>query len=380
MPSLLDMIAGAGEVGQAEALSESMAPPVLAAFLKLQADRAKSAITAPRDAYTGELQMWNPETGNVSDAAMSRAGEMAGLAMGGSLPMSRPAGSLGTFAGRLSKTADQDALARAESMLASGADRQAVWDQTGWFKGADGQMRYEIPDGAAKIGPKALEELTAGDGYGATQRTAAGALHHSDLYAAYPELRQTSVDARYNDELPRHLANAEYRHRSDGNGDRAQINLSANSLDGDMGVRPMLLHEMQHGIQAQEGFASGGDPRALARRLPDPDELSDAQLLAGMARTVERPSDVYAKFYRLTGREPRGNAIPIFEQTAPEQLRSMPTSGMDAYRRLAGEVEARNVEARRNMSPEELRAQPPWMTQDVADEHQIVNLGMGLRR
>jgi hypothetical protein len=48
-----------------------------------------------------------------------------------------------------------------------------------------------------------------------------------------------------------------------------------------------------------------------------------------------------------------------------------------AYRRLAGETEARNVQTRRDFTPEERRARPPWTTQDVPDEQQIVRYGSG---
>jgi len=43
----------------------------------------------------------------------------------------------------------------------------------------------------------------------------------------------------------------------------------------------------------------------------------------------------------------------------------------DLYNRLSGEVEARNVQTRMNMTPEERRATPPWQTRDV-DEKDII--------
>ena len=45
------------------------------------------------------------------------------------------------------------------------------------------------------------------------------------------------------------------------------------------------------------------------------------------------------------------------------------------YKRLAGENESRNVQSRMNMSAEERRATPPWQTQDVPDEQQIIRYG-----
>tara|TARA_R110000803_G_scaffold5608_8_gene18487 strand:- start:1290 stop:3164 length:1875 start_codon:yes stop_codon:yes gene_type:complete len=40
----------------------------------------------------------------------------------------------------------------------------------------------------------------------------------------------------------------------------------------------------------------------------------------------------------------------------------------DIYRRLAGEVEARNVQARRGMTKEQRKENPPWKTRDVSEE------------
>ena len=52
--------------------------------------------------------------------------------------------------------------------------------------------------------------------------------------------------------------------------------------------------------------------------------------------------------------------------------------GVDTYRRLAGEVEARNVQARQHMTPQERRGLAPWWTEDVPREDQIVRFGKSL--
>ena len=49
----------------------------------------------------------------------------------------------------------------------------------------------------------------------------------------------------------------------------------------------------------------------------------------------------------------------------------------ETYRRLGGETEARNVQTRRDFTPEQRREQPPWLTQDVPDDQQIVRFGDG---
>ena len=79
------------------------------------------------------------------------------------------------------------------------------------------------------------------------------------------------------------------------------------------GAKPTALHELQHGVQHIEGFSPGAN---------------------------------------LTG-------------------------GFDPYKRAAGEVEARNVEARSEMSPAQLAEYPPWMTQDIPNEAQTVGGGSG---
>jgi hypothetical protein len=50
------------------------------------------------------------------------------------------------------------------------------------------------------------------------------------------------------------------------------------------------------------------------------------------------------------------------------------SAASEYYSRLSGEVQARNVQTRRDMSAEERRATPPWQTQDVPDEQQIVRM------
>lgn len=47
----------------------------------------------------------------------------------------------------------------------------------------------------------------------------------------------------------------------------------------------------------------------------------------------------------------------------------------DEYRRLAGEVEARAVEARADLTREQRRARAPWLDYDVPEAQQIVRHG-----
>lgn len=50
----------------------------------------------------------------------------------------------------------------------------------------------------------------------------------------------------------------------------------------------------------------------------------------------------------------------------------------EAYRSLSGEVEARNVQKRLDMTPEDRTATPPWEMEAVEEERQIVRFQIGV--
>ena len=46
----------------------------------------------------------------------------------------------------------------------------------------------------------------------------------------------------------------------------------------------------------------------------------------------------------------------------------------DLYRRLSGEAEARTVQKRMDLTPEQRAARPPWLDYDVPESQQIVRM------
>lgn len=73
------------------------------------------------------------------------------------------------------------------------------------------------------------------------------------------------------------------------------------------------------------------------------------------------------------------NYVPaVAKPISPEMQRAaQETIAKEWYTRLAGEAEARNVQARMNMTMDERIALPPWVTQDVPTDQQIVRFGDG---
>lgn len=292
-------------------------------------DAPQQAVDAVRffgDVASGRKGVFDPATGHVSDEAMGAAGTAAGLAMTGSMPFAVPSGALRTFGGRAAATADHAALDRAAGMQASGAAPDTIWRDTGWGLGRDGAARFEIPDDAARLRPH--------DGSPAT--TLGQALDHPALFEAYPGLRDVDVF-----------------HRPD-LGSNAAANPSRNWVAlnlSDPQALESLLHEGQHLVQRREGFAPGASPIDPALALHP------------------QVAEVAALRQRLAGRDDPA-ALALADRT-DQAVR------LDAYRTAAGEVEARNVEARRAMTPAERAATPPWATQDVSTERQWIPAGRG---
>lgn len=296
----------------------------------------------------------------------NRVFDLAGTMMSGGMPMAE-AGSAGIFGGRLAATADKAALKRAEDLAASGASRDQIWKDTGWFQGSDKKWRFEIPDNASKIGPKAIEELTASGTHGASQRTAAGVLHHKELYDAYPELRAVDVDGRLNVALK--APGGVFYPNPVGNGGRSKIEFSANSLDD---ARGTLLHEMQHAVQRNEGFASGTAliaPKKGNEVWPlFQQEMKNAPILDQKTYSLVSGRDVSAREYDAYVKSARKQYEPIARKRASELN----------YRLNSGEVEARNVQARMDMTPTERSSRPPWETQDIPDSLENILRKYGL--
>mgnify|MGYP001031748360 CR=1 FL=1 len=221
------------------------------------------------------------------------------------------------FGGPTARTADHQALARAREMKAAGASRDEIWHATGWdLDKPDGVPRFEIDDSASKL---------TGENYIGGGITTFEGLDHPELRAAYPE-----TPSFYGQMEPGKRARGSWGPQAD-----PQIQVYAPNAEE---ARSVSLHEYQHPIQRIEGFSEG----ALPENAPGFYDLKSEWLAENPGKTLSA-----------------GDLYGLQEE---------------AYRRAAGEVEARNVQARMNMSAAERRATPPWLTQDVPDDRQIVRL------
>jgi hypothetical protein len=311
-------------------------------------------VFAPDADGDGEVSFGERAGAAITGGVMGRGARAIGNRLGGAGGAKGPprgrTPDQGTFGGR--RGADtlaakgekrpQQALDMAEQMAARGASRDEIWDATSKhlegtpYAGAvagkhspDGKARFEIDDSRSTF-----NEIGNGRDY----------LTHPDgMFKAYRD-------------VPGMQDLGDVRVMRSGRADEGAFMGSGSPIEslhigkGSSDPRSIALHEYQHGIQAREGFARGGSPEKMPDLMQQQEEV--------VALTTKYQSD--------------GMTFKQALEKAKAEL-----SPYAAYRRLAGETEARNVQTRRDMTPEERRARRPWETQDVPDDQQIVRFGGG---
>lgn len=256
-----------------------------------------------------------------------------------------------SFAGKTAKTADLERLRKAQEMVAAGVDDHRIVKTTGWFRGADGQPRFEIDDRQATLTPLARYALHV---TGEARGPASTILHHPELYQAYPELGKIKTRIRY-DSNPESSASFS----------PADNLLQIRTNPKNKGSPPdsMMLHEFTHDTQLKEGFARGGSPKNIAAEL-------EAEKTAAVKRR-----QVLQQF--LSSGRMDAAAISTARREVQSldarlgELANTDEAASQIYRRLMGQVEAFNVEARKDFSPERRRSQPPWETEGFERHEQI---------
>lgn len=248
------------------------------------------------------------------------------------------------------RTFRMDNLSVARKMEEEKKDAKAIKMATGWERGADGKWRYEMPDAKIKdtmdVGGghivKRYEDDMLWNG-GKLSRV----IDAPELFKAYPQLKDVRIDtdAIMND-MP---SNGEYNSKTN------TITIHADDLKYMNGI---LNHEIQHAIQDIEGFAKGGSPK----------------LVRGEVK--KRFDEVTKQIKQLRAEGKEDEAKALIEKNRILYNAYQKNDDYNSYKSLAGEVEARNVSARLNMTPEERRKSLAESTEDVARKDQIF-LGVG---
>ena len=321
-----------------------------------------------------------------------------------------------SYGGRNANRADLDALAEAERLEMQGVDDETIRQMTGWHRGMEGKWRFEIDDSkmeyrrggdayfrsahpeyveywdllnrmlSGELLPEAdearLKELdsTWAHEYGRLSKnvdrgnaTLADIIDHPELFRNYPQLRFTRV--RF-EELPR--------------GTRGQYDTERNAITLDNSLRSApentLVHEIQHAIQETEGFAGGSSVDSWRSKLAADQrrgiEEADAKVreifesmpddVKNKVRAINRANadqdwDTAIRLENELYDEGYGDLFAAYEDahfdrlTARERQKNadLDEEAYNLYHNTAGEIEARDVTARRAMTPEERRATAP---------------------
>lgn len=237
------------------------------------------------------------------------------------------------FAGVRAKTAPLDDLGRARELEQSGADADTIKSETNWHRGDDGKWRWEIDDSGAKLRDD-VRAASVGDVLPLSE-----IIDHPVLFEAYPGLANLPVEVIAG-------AGGRYNGRQIEIGERNLWEARRPNNEG-LGV---ILHEVQHVIQMWERFASGGPSNPEGLRAAGFADALDAEIERLRAeQTVDGPS-------------PEGWATA----GGLEDSQVEATAARNVYRRIAGEVEARNTQSRRDMSADARRDAGERWTRDTA--------------
>ena len=311
----------------------------------------------------------------------------------------------------------QNNLDAAQKMEAAKKEAKAIKLATGWERGADGKWRYEIPDGIYH--PKGDAELKKAlarqpwreelnglsdrilDGEGLSKEETerfnelaekeaafkadylkkekphlADWLENDELFKAYPELKRVGIV--FTDNMPKEQAGY-YDSKSN------TITVNTNSSEDTASI---IAHEVQHAIQRYEGFATGGNLKAAMEYLSG-NKRADVKIKQQLAYKLSQEKGLglseeevnsligHLEYEDISDDELQKQIDALCQkhnitEDQLEDIYPMDSVWHEAYNRISGEAEARNVQKRMGMTAEERRVSLAADTEDVARADQIL--------
>lgn len=316
------------------------------------------------------------------------------------------------FAGERATNADKEALAKAQQMESDNADAETIWKETGWIKGPDKKWRWEIDDSKGEYYQGNAEPLTRLKAEKERYDELFDKLWNSELTkdeeqemeSLWELLKENDIDPKEtgtmgdfykNDDMYAAYPNLKYvgvrNEKMDPNGmyipdeDTIAISKDITDLGNKDRNKSVLLHETQHAIQRREGFSKGGNldvaKQYINRAKKEYEQLRKQKDDMFQKMLDSMPED--------TGLDAQGNlddklmteAEKLFNEKYAEATseitkrmqeletkfgKNIGTSQYDAYRNFAGEIEAREVQNRMNMTAKERREKLPNLGGDEA--------------
>ena len=257
----------------------------------------------------------------------------------------------------------------------NGKDPSIIKSLTGWEKGIDGKWRYERMDQSKSVNIDLLLE-------GKESYNLADLYQDKELYKEYPSLQYYTVKIVEDDKRGGYL---DFDNRvialEKGNFEKYDMLVKSGQIskgvythikeEAKTKTAKTLIHEIQHVIQTIENFAQGGSPDMV---LPE-----EKAKLKKLHEQYSYAVDTYNNLSYQEQLTPYGIYLKDeIIRLENEYLTGWDNAkiGLEGYKRLAGEVESRNVEYRLDT---DYKQRPPLrnlakFTEDVNRESQIVLL------
>ncbi len=418
LEAMLMSLLGQYEENKATGERRPALPQALTSLPQMPEVIGEAARRSFTDGYTPSVL--DPATGRMYDPQQYEdLNLLASLVMTGGMPIAAPANSLRMFAGVTAKTADKAALELAKDMTKKGVPREEIWKATGWYKAPDGHWKFEIDDSRAvfrdyampKMDPfrrdKAIYDYLTAKGYKLERDPISGGIRNTpENHSAVPDnVMSEAWDYAKNKEYP--VPETQLRNVLDhpelfkaypdmaamptspetsglvyGSFDGQKMTVGGGTISKNPPIST-VLHEGQHYVEEVEDFGRGGNTEFVLNH-PDPRVQSvynqrfenrfafpsfDDWQQTYASRLAGQPEDEILRLYQLQKDFKESQKYDPYDQANIDARRDAAAA---TYRDLAGEVEARNTQARRGMTAKQRRETPPWETMDVPERANIV--------
>lgn len=253
-------------------------------------------------------------------------------------------------------------LGQATIMEHQGAHPDKILNDTGWHRGVDNRWKFELDDSKARLNedwwdkpaskypePKdPFEQVPFDKNVGKVQAKLPEVIEYPELYKAYPELKDVNVvrDPK-----------VETAHWDEANNEIVVGSEQYNNMG-------TFLHEIQHAVQTQEGFARGaawgkaGTNYTLKYAKAAHEQIVEP--LRALYKKLTSPRGVVASDAELA----EIDRLQMMARKFNEYVKAGDADAFERYMNTAGEVEARNAEARMRLNAAERRSMHPTYTAD----------------
>lgn len=263
--------------------------------------------------------------------------------------MATPEKAEASFLGEMAKGASKSLLKAAKFAEKAKHSPKSIREKTGWFKGHDEKWRFEISDEAMTIKPWVMKQ-------GAVESKLSNIIDHPELFEQYPELKDIKV----------------FISGKAGTGSYSKLQkvlVAGKQYGKENQFRQTLIHEIQHAVQGIEGFASGANLASSGRFLERKalDNLKGTKSFRDIERKLLDPLSMSARENASLARR-RLDLISIEKRKLGSES--------DAYRRYAGEIEARSAAGRIDLNPAWRKELDPYAAEmiGIADKDVIIHM------